>query len=99
MGITAQFGQFTIQLHSRPARSLLLSGQNRGSLGDRVLTSAVYRCIECHEDRKFGDCVDNRLYQPLLNCKVCKLPTRHQFVRITTRQAPVGEPELAGAVQ
>lgn len=61
--------------------------------------AAIYRCTDCLEERKFGDCADDRLYQPRLNCGICKRPTRHQFVRIDSVEVPVDTPEAEGITQ
>ena len=58
-------------------------------------TAAIFRCLDCLEERKFGDCCDNRLYRPLLNCGICKRPTRHRFVRIVPEVIPIQPPTQA----
>lgn len=61
--------------------------------------ATIYRCTDCLEERKFGDCADERLYQPRLNCGVCKRPTRHQFVRIDSVELTEECPAAAKVMQ
>jgi hypothetical protein len=64
-----------------------------------VQIAAIYGCTDCQEERKFGDCADDRLYEPRLNCGICKRPARHQFVRIDEVELPEGSPAAAEVMQ
>ena len=61
--------------------------------------AAIYCCADCLEERKFGDCVDNPLYRPLLNCGICKRATRHEFVRIEQPEVSVEAPQTSAVGQ
>jgi len=61
--------------------------------------AAIYRCTDCLEERKFGDCADDPVSRPLLSCGICKRATRHQFVGIDSIGVPEEAPAAAEVTQ